>query len=64
MSDPMYRQIAEDLRQEIESGGLAPGSQLPAESEFREHYDASRNTVRDASGSLTTPLGRCALSRL
>jgi hypothetical protein len=29
MADPMYRRIAEDLRQEIESGRLGAGSQLP-----------------------------------
>ena len=28
MANPMYRQIAEDLRAQIESGGLAPGQQL------------------------------------
>ena len=44
----MYRQIAEDLRQKIESGTIAPGRQLPTELELREEYDASRNTVRDA----------------
>jgi GntR family transcriptional regulator len=48
MPDPMYRQIAEDLRARIESGQLAPGSQLPTELELRERYEASRNTVRDA----------------
>jgi GntR family transcriptional regulator len=46
--DPMYRQIAEDLRQKIESGELGHGAQLPTELELRELYDASRNTVRDA----------------
>jgi len=30
MPDPMYRQIAEDLREQIESGALARGSQLPS----------------------------------
>ena len=48
MANPMYRQIAEDLRQRIASGELAPGSQLPTELELRERYNASRNTVRDA----------------
>ena len=48
MADPMYRQIAEDLRQQIEAGELAPGAQLRTELELREKYDASRNTVRDA----------------
>ena len=41
----MYRQIAEDLRQKIESGMIAPGSQLPTELELRETYSASRNTT-------------------
>jgi DNA-binding GntR family transcriptional regulator len=48
MSNPMYRQIAEDLRAQIESGKLRPGQQLRTELELREHYGASRNTVRDA----------------
>ena len=50
----MYRQIAEDLRQQIETGELAPGAQLRTELELREKYDASRNTVRDAIKWLTT----------
>jgi DNA-binding GntR family transcriptional regulator len=48
MANPMYRQIAEDLRAQVESGKLAPGTQLPTELELRERYSASRNTVRDA----------------
>ena len=48
MPEPMYRQIAEDLRQRIESGELPQGSQLPTELELRDRYEASRNTVRDA----------------
>ena len=49
MTSPMYQKIAEDLRQQIESGDLAPGSQLPTELELRErNNNASRNTVRDA----------------
>jgi GntR family transcriptional regulator len=48
MPEPMYRQIADDLQQKIESGKLGHGSQLPTEIELREDYGASRNTVRDA----------------
>ena len=51
---PMYRAIAEDLRQKIESGAVLPGSQLPTELELREEYSASRNTIRDAVKWLTT----------
>lgn len=54
MPDPMYRRIAEDLRQKIESGDLGHGDQLPTELELREEYDASRNTVRDAVKWLIT----------
>ena len=53
MSEPMYRQIAADLRGQIESGELRPGHKLPSEIELREDYardgkEVSRNTVRDA----------------
>jgi GntR family transcriptional regulator len=53
MANPMYRQIAEDLREQIESGQLEPGQQLRTELELRERYSASRNTVRDAIKWLT-----------
>ncbi|MGD0374333.1 MAG: GntR family transcriptional regulator [Streptosporangiaceae bacterium] len=51
---PLYRQIAEDLRQKIESGAVARGSQLPTELELREQHNASRNTIRDAVKWLIT----------
>ena len=54
MAEPMYRQIADDLRAKIESGELARGSQLATEIELREQYEASRNTIRDAIKWLTT----------
>jgi GntR family transcriptional regulator len=54
MADPVYRQIANDLRRQIEEGGLAPGQQLRTELELREKYNASRNTVRDAIKWLIT----------
>jgi GntR family transcriptional regulator len=50
----MYRQIAEDLRRQIDDGELPPGSQLRTELELREKYEASRNTVRDAIKWLIT----------
>lgn len=54
MATPMYRQIADDLREQIEAGKVKPGQQLRTEIELREHYGASRNTVRDAIKWLTT----------
>lgn len=53
MGNPMYRQIAEELREQIESGALRPGQQLLTEFELRDHYGASRNTIRDAIKWLT-----------
>lgn len=54
MAEPMYRQIARDLRQQIESGALPPGEKLPTEQQLSERYEASRNTIRDAIKWLTT----------
>jgi GntR family transcriptional regulator len=54
MAVPMYRQIADDLRFKIESGEIAPGTQLPTEIELRERYGASRNSIRDAIRWLVT----------
>jgi GntR family transcriptional regulator len=54
MAEPMYRQIADDLRVKIDSGEIAQGAQLPTEIELMDEYNASRNTVRDAIKLLTT----------
>jgi GntR family transcriptional regulator len=54
VNDPRYQQIADELRQMIESGEARPGSMLPTETELRRRYDASRNTVRDAIKKLVT----------
>jgi GntR family transcriptional regulator len=54
MPQPMYQQIADDLRRQIESGTLKPGQQLPTEILLREQYNASRNTIRDAIKRLTS----------
>jgi GntR family transcriptional regulator len=50
----MYRRIAQDLREQIESGILSPGEQLPTEVELGDTYGASRNTIRDAVKWLLT----------
>lgn len=52
MAEPLYRRIAEDLRHQINTGVLTPGSQLPTEQEIGKQYDVSRNTVRLAIGML------------
>lgn len=43
---PKYRQVADAIRREIDSGELPPGGQLPSESALMTRFDASRNTVR------------------
>jgi len=53
MPDPRYRQIADELERQITSGALAPGAKLLTEQELQQHYQASRNTVRDAVRWLT-----------
>jgi GntR family transcriptional regulator len=45
---PLYQQIADDLRRQIDSGTLERGSQLPTEETLGAQYGASRNTIRDA----------------
>ncbi|MFC4910519.1 GntR family transcriptional regulator [Actinomadura gamaensis] len=43
-----YAEIAADLHRRIRTGDLRPGQRLPTERELALHYDASRNTIRDA----------------
>lgn len=52
-SRTLYQRIAEDLRRQIASGALAPGSQVPTEADISERYGVSRNTARLALMSLT-----------
>jgi GntR family transcriptional regulator len=59
MVDPLYKQIADDLRRQIEANELSAGDQLRTEIQLQEHYGqelssnkVSRNTVRDAVGIL------------
>ena len=48
-----YRKIAQDLLEQIQSGAVRPGEQLPTEFELGDRYSASRNTIRDAVKWLT-----------
>jgi GntR family transcriptional regulator len=50
---PPSRMIADDLRNKIESGELAPGAKLPSERELAEQYGTARNTAREAVRILT-----------
>jgi GntR family transcriptional regulator len=61
---PLYYQLKEYIRQQIEEGVLAPGDLLPSERELSEKYGISRPTVRQAlkelvyEGYLTREKGR------
>ena len=48
MSTVRYRNIADDLRQQIKDGVYNEGDKLPSERHLCEHYEASRITIRQA----------------
>ncbi|MFN2569181.1 MAG: GntR family transcriptional regulator [Candidatus Dormibacteria bacterium] len=48
----LYLQIADQLREQIVGGALAPGSRLPSEHSLMAAYGASRDTVRKGIGVL------------
>lgn len=50
---PMYRQIADALREKITASELKPGDALPTESSLQETFSVSRVTVRQALKLLT-----------
>lgn len=54
MNEPMYRTIALELLDQIETGTLRPGAQIPTELELRDQHQVSRNTIRDAVKWLTS----------
>jgi GntR family transcriptional regulator len=49
---PLYRQLQERLRRELESGERAPHSRMPSEREWVQKLGVSRITVRQALGEL------------
>ncbi|MER7954752.1 GntR family transcriptional regulator [Streptomyces sp. NPDC096030] len=51
---PKYRQVADALRREIDSGVYPPGSRLPSEADLSSRFDASRNTVRSGLNMLVS----------
>jgi GntR family transcriptional repressor for pyruvate dehydrogenase complex len=54
MAAPLTETVIQRIRDQIASGGLGPGSRLPAESELAAELGASRNTVREAVRALVT----------
>ncbi|MEW2356400.1 winged helix-turn-helix domain-containing protein [Spirillospora sp. NPDC029432] len=51
---PGYLQIADDLRQQVADGRLAPGDALPSTAQLREQYDVSAGVVKAAISVLRT----------
>ena len=51
-SIPLYQQLYEKLRDEINEGRYPAGSRLPTEAELSEAYQVSRVTVRKAMEQL------------
>jgi GntR family transcriptional regulator len=54
MTTPVYREIAERLRQQIETGEINSGAKMPTEQDLQAEYGASRNSIREAIKQLTT----------
>jgi GntR family transcriptional regulator len=50
----VFRQIADELRQEIKSGTLPPGARMPSERELMTRFGASRGTIRQALAVLSS----------
>ena len=53
ISTPLYRQLENTIRQDIDTGKFPPSSQLPTENELSDIYHVSRVTVRKALSVLS-----------
>lgn len=49
---PLYAQIRDVIREQIDGGSLPPGAPLPTEDELQASYGVSRSVVRQALGQL------------
>lgn len=45
---PVFKQIADHLRDAIERGQLEPGAKVPSEAQLMAHYGVARMTIRNA----------------
>jgi DNA-binding GntR family transcriptional regulator len=50
--EPKYHRVANTLRREVQSGVLAPGDRLPAETDLVKRFQVSLPTIRQAMGVL------------
>lgn len=49
INTPKYELIADELREQIIDGTLAPGAKMPSLAELREHYEVSERTAFEAT---------------
>ena len=62
--EPLYRQLASQLRAMIESGEIPPGRALPSKKAIQQRWGVSQNTVERAldllrgAGLIETSMGR------
>lgn len=47
MAEPRYREIAAEIRRQIESGELRPGDRIPSQAEMIERYRVSDGVAKD-----------------
>ncbi|MGO1950067.1 MAG: GntR family transcriptional regulator [Mycobacteriaceae bacterium] len=65
---PIYRQIADQVGEQIMSGAISPGERLPSASELASSLDLNRNTVLQAyrdlrdAGTIELRRGRGAIA--
>lgn len=52
MKKPLYRDLQEKLKKDIQSGKYNEGSMLPSENELREKFGFNRSTIRQALNEL------------
>lgn len=45
---PLFKQVADDIREQIQHGTLQPGEHLPGEARIASMYEVGTNTVRSA----------------
>jgi len=50
--EPVYRQLARILREQIQVGELGVGQALPSEASLSQHFGVGRDAVRDALAML------------
>lgn len=52
-SDPLYKQVMDDIVRDIDSGFYGAGERIPSEEDLRDIYKVSRVTIRRSLSELT-----------